>query len=168
MINLRNFKDEDIDKLISWVTDEKFLLTWSGPKYKYPLTKEQVKEDVKEENKKVYTAVDSTSGEVVGHIELHSIDKENKTAVIGRVLIGNTKNRGKGMGKNMIKALLQKCFSEFGLKKVFLVVFDYNDSAIACYKKAGFKVEKILKDIREFHGEKLSLISMFINKEDFK
>ena len=55
----------------------------------------------------IYKAIDIDSGETVGHISLSVIDRQNRSARITRVLVGNTAERGKGIGSEIIKAMLK-------------------------------------------------------------
>ena len=68
----------------------------------------------------------------------------NKSARVGKVLVGDKNVRGKGIGKQLIKKILKIAFDELQLHRVSLGVFDFNLSAIACYEKAGFIKEGLL------------------------
>ena len=104
--------------------------------------------------KYVFKAIDETNSEVIGHISLGNVDKTNESARIGKVLIGSTNSRGKGYGTQMMTAVLKFAFEELKLHKVTLGVFDFNESAIKCYKKSAFNkkdsyvmLEKVVKNI---------------------
>lgn len=51
------------------------------------------------------------------------------------MLVGDTKMRGRSIGKHMMKAVLQVAFEELKLHRVTLGVYDFNTSAISCYEK---------------------------------
>lgn len=166
MLKLRKFEESDIETLINWVEDEEFLMTWAGPSYKYPLTKNQILDEMdygkKEKNILYFSAIDDKSKQIIGHIQLLRIDMKNKKAVVGRVLIGDKKLRKKGYGFEMLNELFNIAFNNLGLEELELYVFSYNKSAIECYKRAGFKEKEIIKGAREFKGEKIDLVHMNI------
>ena len=78
---------------------------------------------------------------VVGHIELNDIDMRNNSATVCRVLVGEPSLRGKGIGIQMLRRLLQIGFDGLGLHRIDLVVFDFNRAAIKCYEGVGFVKE---------------------------
>ena len=76
---------------------------------------------------------------MIGTVQLLKIDREAGSAVAGRFLIGREEDRGKGYGLQALREIVRIGFEEFGLKAVFLSVFDFNKGAIRCYEKAGFE-----------------------------
>jgi RimJ/RimL family protein N-acetyltransferase len=68
----------------------------------------------------------------------------------------------------MINAIVEIAFETFKLHRVDLGVFDFNKSAIACYEKAGFKIEGTLRDCRKVNDEYWSLINMSILEEEYR
>ena len=92
MIELRKFAPNDIPRLIKWIIDARFLLQWAGPLYKYPLDISQLMatfEKTRGENPPhfMFKAIHTQDQVIVGHVELMDVDYENRTAVLGRVLI---------------------------------------------------------------------------------
>ncbi len=54
--------------------------------------------------------VDEETSDVIGHISLGQIDNINKSARIGKVLVGNTKMRGRSIGKTYDESSTSYCF----------------------------------------------------------
>jgi RimJ/RimL family protein N-acetyltransferase len=171
LIQLRNFTICYIEQLCSWISDEKALFTWAGSAYRLPDLEQQLHTELEEsrtDKSKVLLAVwDAKSKEVIGHLQILDIDRHNKTGRIGRVLIGNVKNRNHGVGLEIIQTALDKCFHELGLEEVTLRVFEYNANAIACYEKAGFEIIEDKKEIRMFEEKSYPLLIMRIDREKF-
>jgi RimJ/RimL family protein N-acetyltransferase len=67
----------------------------------------------------------------------------------------------------MIKEILKIAFDELQLHRVSLGVFDFNFSAIACYEKAGFIKEGLLRDSRKNGDEYWSLWEMSILENEW-
>lgn len=167
LIKLEYFTADDFQQLIDWISNAEFALQWGGPAFKYPLTKEQLSSYLEEANveganKYIFKVVDLTSNETIGHISLGSIDRVNLSARVGKVLVGSSEVRGKGYGMKMMTEVLRFAFENLQLHKVTLGVFDFNHSAIECYKKVGFQQEGFFRDARKNGDEYWNLIEMGI------
>ncbi|MFS0777067.1 GNAT family protein [Neobacillus sp. 3P2-tot-E-2] len=172
MVELRYFERSDFKQLIDWIDSPAFLLQWGGPGFDYPLNDSKLEKYIENSNYKnaedlVYKVVDNKTGETIGHISLGKIDRKNKSARIGKVLVGDRNARGKGIGQQMIKEILKIAFDELHLHRVSLGVFDFNVSAIACYEKAGFIKEGLLRDSRKNGDEYWSLWEMSILENEW-
>ncbi|MCB2291626.1 GNAT family N-acetyltransferase [Clostridium sp. CS001] len=173
IIKLEKFTCEEIPQLISWVPNNEFLLQWAGPTYTLELLENQLQNDISlmvgEESKSMmFSAKLIESNETVGHIELLWIDRINMSARIGKVLVGKKECRNKGIGLQMVSAALNIAFNQLNLHRVDLGVFDFNLSAIACYKKAGFITEGNLRECRKINGQYWSLVNMSILEDEYR
>ncbi|WP_142311043.1 GNAT family N-acetyltransferase [Bacillus toyonensis] len=149
VIKLVPFKRSDFKQLITWIHSEQFLIQWSGNAFTYPLNEQQLEKYIESANTLAFKVIDEKTEEVLGHISLGQIDDINKSARIGKVLVGNTKMRGRSIGKHMMKAVLHIAFEELKLHRVTLGVYDFNTSAISCYEKIGFVKEGLLRDSKK-------------------
>ena len=172
-IYLKEFQTEDYQKLISWVESPEFLLQWAGSIFQYPLTVEQL--DNYRSNmlkvkptRKIYSVFESESNNHVGHIELGTIDLINNSARMGRVLIGDKNTKGKGYGKEIVKAVLKVGFEELKLHRIDLGVFDFNKAAIKCYESVGFTHEGVSRESRKMGSEYWNLLQMGILKTEYR
>ncbi|MDA2383678.1 GNAT family protein [Bacillus cereus] len=146
VIELETFKKSDFKQLINWINSEEFLIQWSGNAFTFPLDEQQLEKYIESANTLAFKVVDEETSDVIGHISLGQIDNINKSARIGKVLVGNTKMRGRSIGKHMMKAVLHIAFDELKLHRVTLGVYDFNTSAISCYEKIGFVKEGLLRE----------------------
>jgi RimJ/RimL family protein N-acetyltransferase len=167
MIELHSFTRTDIEALIRWIDSPEFLMQWGGPRLSYPLDESQIGEILlqtagSEPTALVFKAICSICQQSVGHIELSNIDRNNKSARVCRVLVGPKSLRGRGRGAEMLRAVLRIGFEQLSLHRIELVVFDFNESAIACYEKAGFQKEGRLRDCYRLGDRYLSLYMMSI------
>lgn len=173
MIELKQFTSSDFEQLIDWVDTKEFLFQWGGAnQFDYPLSKSQLSNYIENANREdsntfAYKVVHVKSGETIGHISLSRIDRMNRSGRIGRVLIGNRNVRGQGVGQQMIEAVLKIAFEELGLHRVSLGVYDFNASAIACYEKAGFTKEGLLRDAAKVGNEYWDLYEMSILENEW-
>ena len=172
MIELQYFTQDDFDQLIRWVDSEKFLMQWAGPSFNYPLDKSQLSEYLRGANddqtdKLIYKVVHTETGAMIGHISLVRIDRENHSARIGRVLVGDQSYQGQGICRQMIERIVKIAFEDLELHRVSLGVFDFNSAAISCYQKAGFKKEGLLRDYRKVGDEYWSLWEMSLLEHEW-
>lgn len=149
LIKLEPFKRSDFKQLINWIDSEGFLIQWSGNAFTYPLHEQQLEKYIESENTLAFKVIDEETKEVIGHISLGQIDHINKSARIGKVLVGDTRMRGRSIGKHMMKAVLHIAFDELKLHRVTLGVYDFNTSAISCYEKIGFVKEGLLRESKK-------------------
>lgn len=173
MIRLEPFDRDDFAQLIEWADSPEFLLQWGGPGFDYPLDEQQLEKYLANSNhadaeKWIYKVVEAQTGEVVGHISLGAIDRKNRSARIGKVLVGDKNKRGKGIGTWMMREILRIAFEELQLHRVSLGVFDFNQSAIATYEKVGFVKEGLLRDCRKMGDSFWSLIEMSMLEEEYR
>lgn len=149
VIKLVPFKRSNFKQLINWINSEEFLIQWSGNAFTFPLNEQQLEKYIESANTLAFKVVDKETSDVIGHISLGQIDNINKSARIGKVLVGNTKMRGRSIGTHMMKAVLHIAFEELKLHRVTLGVYDFNTSAISCYEKIGFVKEGLLRDSKK-------------------
>ncbi len=149
-IHLEAFERSDFPRLISWIPDSDMLLQWGGPDFIFPLDEKQLDEYWRASQqtpiiRRIYKAVNAENGSVVGHIELNAINARNRSAVLSRVMIA-PHVRGKGMSYEMVCRTCSIAFNELHLHRLMLHVYDFNQPAIACYKKTGFVVEGLYRE----------------------
>lgn len=68
-----------------------------------------------------------------------------------------------------IKLMLEKAFTEYGMRKVYSYVIKENDDEVALLKNAGFHEEAILKDEAvDLDGRTLDVVRMCVFKDEVK
>jgi RimJ/RimL family protein N-acetyltransferase len=113
-----------------------------------------------------FRIVRSSDSEVIGLIHA-TIDRQNNLAHIGQIIVGDPRLRRIGIGTASLVQLLRMCFNELGLHRVQLFVDEDNLSAIACYKKVGFKVEGLMREATKIDDGYVSWYSMSILEEEW-
>jgi RimJ/RimL family protein N-acetyltransferase len=145
-LRLRALAGEDCETLLSWIPSADALFQWAGPwDFRWPLDSEELRRDLEAATgqRKVLAAVDR-DGELVGHAML-TVQPEHGLGAIGRVLIDPARRRG-GLGTALMQNLVALAFDQFGLHRLQLGVYDFNNGAIACYQQVGFMIEGRLRD----------------------
>lgn len=148
-LQLKPFEPADIEYLVKWIPDESAMVQWSGPYFTWPLSRAALSEYqqsglIQPPIRRIFKAVAADSGAVLGHIELNNLDFRSFSATLSRVLV-NPSQRGQGIGLAMTLATLQVAFDQLHLHRVNLHVYDFNQPAIHCYERAGFRREGYLR-----------------------
>jgi RimJ/RimL family protein N-acetyltransferase len=173
MIELKPFTEEDIPQLLGWVDSPEFLLQWGGLSFKYPLNGQKLEDYIKNANDDdttilAFKVVHHPSNKTIGHISLGNIDRENGTARMCRVLIGDPSFKGQRLGRPMVQEVLNVAFNILKLHKVSLAVFDFNTAAIKLYEGIGFKTEGFIREACKIGDEYWSYYEMSILDREWK
>lgn len=171
-LQLRPFEPEDIDRLLDWIPNEATMVQWSGPYFIWPLSRAALGEYQQSglqqpPVRRIFKAVDGDSGAVLGHIELNNLDFRNLSATLSRVLV-NPSQRGQGLGLAMTLAALQVAFDQLHLHRVNLHVYDFNQPAIHCYERAGFRREGYLRQQMKVGNEYWNTWAMAILEDEWR
>ena len=103
---------------------------------------------------------------LMGNCGLHQIDSLRQCAEVG-LFIGEEENRGKGYGVDVLTLLLAHAFDTLNLNNVMLRVFAFNDRAIRCYEKVGFREMGRRRQSYYVRGQFHDEVFMDILREDF-
>lgn len=169
LVKLRAYKEEDIEKATVYINDEevKKLMDSTIP---FPMTKWQEEEWIRSRKANTdftydFAIEDLKTGKYIGGCSINECDVKNRTCVVG-IMIGDKEYWGKGYGSDALKVLIKFIFEEVNMNKIKLNVFSFNNRAIACYKKVGFKEEGILKKEIYRNGKYYDEIIMAMFKDD--
>jgi acetyltransferase, GNAT family len=88
--------------------------------------------------------IPGAGGRMIGRIVLADIEDEWK-AEIWRIYIADTALRGRGLGKEVMLAMMKYCFEELNLKRLYLDHYTGNPASFL-YQSLGFKYEGVLRD----------------------
>jgi RimJ/RimL family protein N-acetyltransferase len=173
MIQLEPFGPNDFQQLIDWINTEELLIKWSGSLFSFPLTIKTMEWYIRDTNIPgesdafVFKAVETETGEVVGHISLGGLSWKNRSSRISRVLVSPHAQQ-KGICQQMTKAVLKIGFQELGLHRIGLGVYENNKAALNCYLKSGMNIEGVSRDILWYNDEYLSMVEMAILEDEWK
>jgi len=87
-----------------------------------------------------------------GVVGLNNIEHLHGRATFG-IVIGELEARGRGLGTEAARLILDYGFNLLGLHNVLLTVFSYNPGAIRCYEKAGFRHVGVRREARRHLGQ---------------
>ena len=170
LVLLRPLERTDLnDRYLSWLNDlEVTRYTETGI---FPSTDEDLgnyyrsvtgsKSDV------ILAVVDRKSGQHIGNVKLGPIHWVHRRATFG-ILIGEKEFWGKGVGLEATRLMVQYGFERLNLHRIELGVLADHESAVRCYKKAGFKEEGRMRESHFREGEYKDGLRMGLLRSEYK
>lgn len=138
---LRPFAGDDVEELMTWVTSPAELVAWAGRSLAWPLDPARLAALARPRGADLaWSATDSETGALVGHVGLAQVDTVHRSGRLSRVLVAPPARRG-GVGRAMVVAALTVAFGELALHRVALGVYAHNERALRLYRGLGFVEE---------------------------
>jgi len=146
IVKLRAMEPSDLDVLYEW---ENYPDNWQIGNTISPFSKHILLKYIENAHQDIYEArqlrlmIDQlnpggkTPG-IVGTIDLFEFDPQHQRAGIG-ILIGNKKDRTRGLASEAISLLLEYAFNVLHLHQVFCNVSTDNKASLNLFKKFGFR-----------------------------
>ncbi len=169
-IVLREFRQEDISGIRSWVNDAE-TTRFMGSAFMKPQPWEQTESYLSNILNGSAGGVnlviaDREKKRYLGQCALSMIDQTARHAELSVVLAPDS--AGLGYGAEAIELLLGFAFREMNLNRVFLRVYAANERAIRCYEKCGFRVEGRLREHAFRDGRYEDVLEMGILRREFE
>jgi RimJ/RimL family protein N-acetyltransferase len=139
---------------------------WSSKKAKEWLEKDLDKE-YDDTSSYLWSIRTQAEDRLIGFVGLWDIRWNHGDTMVG-IGIGERDCWGKGYGTEAMRLVVGFAFRELNLRRVTLVVFDYNPRAIRSYEKSGFKVEGRLREAMNRDGQRYDMVYMGILKEEWQ
>jgi RimJ/RimL family protein N-acetyltransferase len=114
----------------------------------------------------VFSILDRATDTLIGRGLLFSVDAVNRTAMLG-IVIGEKAYWGQGYGQDAVRLLLDYAFNLLNLHSIMLGAFAFNERALACYRKVGFREIGRRRQARIVAGRKYDVVLMDILAEEF-
>ena len=158
---------EDIEKFTEWLND--FETTDYIGRSGAIMTIEKEKEYLESHSgdEACFVIVRLSDDEVIGTVGLEKISHLKRIATLG-IFIGDKESRNKGYGTEAIKLILEYGFKYLNLNNIKLDLMEFNERALACYKKCGFKEYGRRRKCNFIHGKYYDTIEMDILAEEFE
>jgi len=160
---------EDAEKWTEWDNDLEVAIPLGDEAYtQFPLdkTKEVISTLIKKQEY-VFNVIELETDNLIGRCMLFGIDRVDRRAMLG-IAIGEKAYWNKGYGQDATRLLLDYGFNLLNLNNIMLGVFSFNQRAINCYKKVGFKEIGRRRQARIIGGKKFDVILMDILAEEFE
>lgn len=131
---------EDAEKWAEWDNDLEVTIPL-GPEAYTPYPLDRVREGIRklmEKERHIFSIIDLKTEKLIGRCLLFDVDQINRKATFG-IDIGDKSYWDQGYGQDATRLILDYGFNLLNLHNIMLGVFSYNERAISCYKKVGFK-----------------------------
>ncbi|ULQ58598.1 GNAT family N-acetyltransferase [Brucepastera parasyntrophica] len=128
---------EDADLYAQWLNDLSVVRNTSMSSK--VITKENEKDILRQLSQEHnYGIIDMETDELIGSCGLMDIDSINRTCETG-IMIGNSRYWDRGYGTESLYLLIDYAFKYLTINNILLRVFSFNERAVRCYKKLGFR-----------------------------
>lgn len=163
----QNADEEVIEKFTEWLND--FNVTdYTGRSASVKTIEDERKWfESPKEDAQVFFIVRKEDDKLIGTMGLHEINLVNRRATLG-IFIGEKDGRNKGYGTEALRLILDYGFNYLNLNNIKLDVMDFNERAIACYKKCGFKEYGRRRKCYFLNGKYYDKVEMDILAEEFE
>jgi len=167
-LKLAPLKREYIESFLKWLNDPEITQYLTGYR---PLTRD-MEEDwfdnlKKRENAIIFSILLIDNEKLIGNCGIEDLHWVNRAGTCG-IFIGDKENQGKGYGPEALRLLLDYGFNTLNLNRIDLKVYEFNTSAIKCYKKVGFIEEGRKRQATFKNGKYYDDIIMSILFEEWK
>lgn len=158
---------EDAELYTEWMND--FETTDYIGRSHQMMTLENEKKYLEENinNEEVFAIVETENDKLIGTVGLHEINNVKRKATLG-IFIGDKEYRSKGYGTEAIRLILDYGFNYLNLNNIKLDLMEFNERALACYKKCGFKEYGRRRKCNFVNGKYYDTIEMDILAEEFE
>lgn len=114
-----------------------------------------------------FTIVMRESGDPVGRVYISRVDRHCDSLDITKFYIGEPKLWGRGIGREIMKEVLEYCFTFLHMERVTLDYFTGNKRASDLYESLGFKNEGVARNATKKDGRYYDLHLMSILRSEF-
>ena len=173
---VRTLRDEDKYHLAKWLSDPEILRYYEGRDN--PFDVEKVEKVFFEEDDEVTACLVEYDDKPIGYIQFYEVEEEerftygydNKTEIIYGMdqFIGESDYWNKGIGTELVRTMVEYLIDKKGADRIVMDPQTWNERAIRCYEKCGFKKVKLLPKHEWHEGEKRDcwLIEYKVLEED--
>lgn len=130
--------------------------------------KELLDKDLENEsNDEIFFAIRTLERDkLIGFIGLFELFKHHGDTLVA-IALGERDYWGKGFGTDAMKVMLRYAFDELNLRRVGLIVFEYNPRAIRSYEKVGFIPEGTVRRVMQRDGNRWNFKYMGILRDEW-
>ena len=141
-VRLRALRPDDAATIARLLADPE-VTRGLGDWARLPFSEQHAADFIARSSAEVHWAIEAADdGAFIGVTGLHAIAERHRRCEWG-IWTGPPDRWGRGYGTEACRLSVGFAFTELGMHKVCLAVFEGNDRARACYEKAGFSVEGV-------------------------
>lgn len=115
----------------------------------------------------LFAVIRSEDDQLIGNCGIQRINWIHRRAEVG-LFIGEEKNRNRGYGAEILQLLLEYGFQFLNLHNIALNVYTFNERAIACYRKSGFREVGRRHEVYFLDGQYHDQLIMEVLEEEYR
>jgi RimJ/RimL family protein N-acetyltransferase len=112
----------------------------------------------------LYWIVETEAGPA-GFVILRAIHSKDRNIELLRIAVAEP---GRGLGSEVLQAVMNKVFRDFGAHRLWLDTYSDNTRARHVYRSAGFSEEGVMRECKKWGDEYRSLVVMSILESEYK
>lgn len=157
LTNLRAVERSDAGSLHFWFNNPELMRFWGAPDstISHAEIQRRIEEWIHEEGRMgrpVCLMAETLDGDVIGVVILSQYEPITAATELS-MMIGEIDHWGKGLGSDILSAIVETGFTQWRLHRISLRVEAFNERAIRLYERCGFRRDGILRDGSFFDGE---------------
>lgn len=133
--HLRPAQLDDLERVLSWAPDADAMRLWAGPTIGFPVSPEQLWDNLHHAPGAAFVLCATATGEVVGFGQVMS--REEGFAHLARIIVAPAW-RGHGLGRVLCEELMRIAPTFLPIHAFSLYVYPENKRARALYRQLGF------------------------------
>ena len=122
--------------------------------------------DSQDPTKLQFTIVRKDLRKPIGRVYITNVDRNCDSLYIAKMYVAD-ENRNQGVGKEVLKELLQYCFVYLHMERVSIDYYDGNKAAAALYESIGFQREGLARNAAKKNGRYYNLNTMALLRSEF-
>ena len=158
---------DDVELYAEWFADTDVIDGLGGRHLTFTLIKEKEILERLAGKPATFAIVDRVEDRLIGGCSLNDIRDVDRTAELG-IFIGPARYRNRGYGQEAIGIISAHGFDDLNLRIVSLHVFAYNELALRCYEKVGFRECGRLPGGKYRQGEYHDIIQMYVDRNGLR
>ena len=166
-IRLRAMEESDLAFVAAWRSDPEVYEYF----YEYlPVSTRQQRnwyEKQLSDSSEINLVVAKSDGTAIGTVSIYHIDRRNRKAEWGRLVIGDPAMRAGGIGAEIETLVLEYSFEHLNLHKLYCEVLVENEKVVAMHKKFGFREEGVFRDHAFKGGRYVDVVSLSMLESEY-
>lgn len=138
---LTRAESNDIDRLMTWFDSAAEVNVWGGPKFRHPFTAETFRADCHWPEMDSFCLRDAT-GAPIAFGQFYNL---NGYMNLARLVV-EPEQRGRGLGRHLVRLLMQVAAEKIGHDTFSLFVYRDNKPALNLYQSLGFEIQEYPQD----------------------
>jgi len=165
---LRPIEETDLSLLWKWENDSELTYYLNADRHRTMSMDEVMRRyrQIRSDPTMELFIIETHRAERIGMLGYDNLSVERRSCRV-YIGIGEKQYWSQGYGSDAMRALLQHQFAELQLDRVYLSVYDFNDRAIASYRKCGYRVDGVRRNVALVDGQWCDSIEMSISASDF-